>query len=221
MALGTAPSAYATLVYDNSVNDLLSRFNPGTVEVGDQIILAGGATAYVPTSFVFQYFLVGNGIPPGAGTIASAVIRFYANDGVLFNGYSTPGTKLWDSGPFSVTGTTRQALAFGASDLTGVTLPSTFTWSIQFSDIPSGERAGVDLYGPVSVGQNYVDYWHNTGTELLPVWELREFPGGTPAVDFAAMLEAELIPEPSTVATAVLFGFGAIAFVRGRRHRAF
>jgi len=29
------------LIYDNSVNDLVTRFNPGTLEVGDQIWLDG------------------------------------------------------------------------------------------------------------------------------------------------------------------------------------
>src|SRR5439155_21249509 len=43
-------------VYDNSVNDLLFRFDPGTLEVGDEIILSGPAEELAEFSFEFWGF---------------------------------------------------------------------------------------------------------------------------------------------------------------------
>jgi len=211
--LVTVPAALAQLVvYDNSVNDLTGRFNPGTVEVGDQIVLQGSSPTDVPTKFSFEYYQVNGANAAGSGGLAE--ITFYANDGALYNGYATPGTVLWNSGTFSIGGTTRATMEFGASDLASFVgpLPSTLTWSIKFSGLTTGERAGLDLYSPAVVGQNYVDYWYN---HPVDGWQLLEFPGGVPDISFAAVME---VPEPSEFAVAL--GLGALAFGVFRRRKA-
>ncbi len=49
----TVSLSAATTIFDNSVNDLSVRFNPGTIEVGDQIMLAN--TERYLTYFDFEY----------------------------------------------------------------------------------------------------------------------------------------------------------------------
>src|ERR1044071_2733101 len=56
-------SALADVVYDNTANDLNFRFRPGTLEVGDEIILSGGAGNYL-TKFSFEFYGT-NGLPGG------------------------------------------------------------------------------------------------------------------------------------------------------------
>src|SRR6266566_3040139 len=45
---------FSSLVYDDSENDLVTRFDPGTIEVGDEIILAGSARHL--TKFILEYW---------------------------------------------------------------------------------------------------------------------------------------------------------------------
>ena len=52
--VATASRAGADTIYDNSKNDLLTRFNPGNLEVGDEIVLAGSAR-YL-TNFAFEFW---------------------------------------------------------------------------------------------------------------------------------------------------------------------
>src|SRR5712691_8015962 len=93
-------TAGAATIYDNSVNDLFTRFNPGTSQVGDEIGLAG--TERFLTNFSFEFWGT-NTASPGNVTFAGSVsarVSFYLNDGPLFNGYPTPGTMFFDSGLF-------------------------------------------------------------------------------------------------------------------------
>src|SRR6266851_219171 len=101
-----SPTLRATIIYDNSVNDLFTRFNPGTIEVGDEILL--GSTERYLTNFSFEYYGT-NTASPGNVTFAGSVqarIRFYQNDGAPFNGYATPGSVIYDSGWFGGFGPT-------------------------------------------------------------------------------------------------------------------
>ena len=67
-------SARADVVYNNSTGNLSVNFNPGSAEVGDEIILSGAARTV--TNFTFQYW--GNfTVDPSR----EARVRFYANDG--------------------------------------------------------------------------------------------------------------------------------------------
>jgi hypothetical protein len=203
----TAQTARADLVYDNSTNDLLIRFNPGTNEVGDEIILAPGAR--IVTNFIFQYWGLNF-----SGT-EKVEVRFYANNGTnSLSGWPVPGTLLYDSGPFSIGATPRNTLVFDLNSLTvGVPVPLTgpvptdFTWSVQFSGLGPLASAGVDQYGTTSnsfgAGWSYPDVWVNTGNGY---WELRT---NTVPINFAAQIYA--IPEPTVVVFGLLGGLALLA----------
>ena len=81
-------SASATDIYNNSTNDLSIRFNPGALQVGDEINLVQQPMFRNITNFSFEYY----GLASGA-TFAGAVqarIRFYENNGLPVNGFVTP-----------------------------------------------------------------------------------------------------------------------------------
>ena len=175
---------FYSLVYDNSLNDLVTRFNPGANEVGDEIILDG--TARYLTTFTLEYWGACAGTA-FAGPV-NARLRFYRNDGPAFNGYATPGAVLFDSGNFAISPTARATLTFN-DFVTGATvpltgpLPNSFTWSIQFSGMQGQDQAGIDLFSPPIVGQDYPDYWERTSG----AWQLKQ--GGV-AMDFTALAYA-------------------------------
>ena len=158
-----SPLFGATTIFDNSVNDLLTRFNPGTAEVGDQIVLA--TTERMITTFSFEYYAMNKvGYPNLQGSVQGRV-RFYLNDGSLFNGYNAPGTGLFDSGWFPVPSTTtpRDTFVFNAgSDFPsgGLYVPaSEMTWSVEFQGLGFADEVGLDIYSPPVVGSDYPDYW--------------------------------------------------------------
>lgn len=204
----------ADVVYNNSTNDLGIRFNIGTAEVGDEIVLAG--TYRLITNFVFQYWgenFSGN---------ETARVRFYANDGTnapAGTNIFVPNTLLYDSGTFSVGATPRSTLIFDQSTLNGgVLVPDSFTWSVQFFGVESGESAGVDLYSPPTVGGNYLEFWENAGSFD---WQYRSiiFNGTNVPANFGAFIEAT-VPEPSALSIAMLaFAFGLSLWTTKRGDR--
>ena len=200
---------HGAVLFDN-LNTPLGLFNTGSgQQVGDEIVLAGGAATI--TGFSFEYF----GSNFGSG-VEKAEVFFYKNDGSLSAGYASPNTLLWDSGVFSITetinassppGTAYNALAsFSATDLGGgVAVPGDFTWAVVFTGIGAGESAGTILSSaPPTAGLDYNDYWLNTGTVSSPNWQLMV--SSTQAIDFLAQVST---PEPSSFA---LFGTGLIGF---------
>ena len=210
LALSLSLPAAAEVLYDNTTNDQNQRFDPGTSEVGDQIILAN--TGFL-TSFSFEYFGMANQTTGFAGNPEGRV-QFYRMNGAPVSGYASPGTSFYDSGWFSIPSLTeRSTMNFTAGQdfpLTGLFLPTTeITWSIQFRGLGTGDSLGVDIYSPPTVGGNYDDYWINTGSG----WALRQdaFP-----IDFAARFEAN-IPEPSSITLLVVGGLGMFLMRRNRR----
>lgn len=179
----------ADTIYDNSTNDQLVRLDPGTLEVGDEIVLAG--TARYLTNFSFEYW--GTSLTPGqfAGNV-EVCIRFYMNNGIAVSGYPSPGTKFYESGWFAIQPSERTVLEYVTpADLPpqGLLIPATeMTWSAQFRGLGFGDAAGVDLYGPVSAGLGYPDYWVNT----LTGWQLET--NSTSAINFAAQFKASQTP---------------------------
>ncbi len=173
------------------MNDLQARFNPGGLEVGDEIGLAG--TARYLTNFSFEYWGTnGTGDPYFAGNV-EARIRFYRNDGPPFNGYAAPGSVLYDSGWFPVPGPTpRSTLVFVAgSDFPaeGLFLPvSELTWSVQFQGMAPSDSLGVDLFSPPALGYDFTDYWQKDEG-----WSLKT---NLVSMDFAARMEASEAPRP-------------------------
>lgn len=177
---------FDNLVYDNSVNDLNNRFNTGSLEVGDEIVLAG--TERYIRKFVFEYWGANSSQASFVGNV-QARVRFYANDGTNFNGYPTPATVLYDSGNFPVAATPRSTLII--EDFTNAVVPlnlpvpsTNFTWSVQFSGLGAGDSAGPDLFSPPVVGGSYPDYWEHAAGN----WSLKTNP--LVALDFAALVYA-------------------------------
>jgi hypothetical protein len=204
LGAGFLQVARADTIFNNSTNDLSTRFNPGTLEVGDEILLAGSAR-YL-TNFSFEYWgtTYGTNGASFAGPV-EARVRFYVNDGSLFHGYATPSTMFYDSGWFDGFGPTpRFTLDFLAgSDFSGsgLFIPSSdITWSVQFQGMGAGDAVGVDIYSPPVVGADYPDYWENNGGWTL---ETNDVP-----MDFATVWEASVsaVPEPSAVALLFLGG---------------
>ena len=214
----TLPLGAATPIFDNSVNDLTVRFDPGTYEVGDQILLAN--TERYLTEFSFEFWGT-NTLSPGNATFAGAVearVQFYRNDGAPFNGYATPDNAFFTSPWFSVgTPTARSTLIFTAG--VGLDFPSgglyipvdEMTWSVQFRGMGATDSVGVDIYSPPVVGADYPDYWQNNGGS----WTLLT---NTVPMNFAARMDANAtIPEPSVVALLLAGGLGILTL--GRRLR--
>ena len=215
----TLPLSAATAIFDNSANDLLVRFDPGTYEVGDEIMLA--STERYLTDFDFEFWGTNTASPTSFAGAVQARVRFYENNGALFNGYyATPGTNFYDSGWFSVASPTERSIFIftAGSDFPdgGLFIPmpittSNMTWSVQFQGMGATDSVGVDIYSPPAVGQDYPDYWQNDGTG----WRLMT--NGVP-MDFAARFYAnETIPEPSTFALALVGGLGILTLVRRLR----
>jgi hypothetical protein len=214
----------AATIFDNSQNDLLTRFNPGTVEVGDQVILAG--TERYLTEFRLEYWGT-NALDPlnlAFDGNVQARVRFYLNDGTPFNGYDTPGTMFYDSQWFSLNvpglgPPARSTILFQAGiDFVdgGLLLPvagepgDEFTWSIQFRGMSVNDSIGIDLYSPPVIGSDYPDYWQNTGA----AWLLQT---NAVPMDFAALMTANQVPEPSS--TALWIGGGVILLTLTNRMR--
>jgi hypothetical protein len=211
----TLPLSAAT-IFNNTTNDLAIRFNPGTTEVGDQILL-GGTERYL-TNFSFEYWGA-NSIHMNSfsGTI-QARVKFYLNNGALFNGYASPGFNFFNSDWFSVPAPTdRSTFNFTAGvglDFAprGLLIPaSSMTWSVQFQGMGLGDTVGVDIYSPPGVGQDYPDYWQNSGG-----WQLMTNSVGP--MDFGARLDAT-VPEPSVLALSVFGGLGLLIVARRLRRK--
>jgi hypothetical protein len=210
-------------------NQYVLNFSNGQ-EIGDQIYLANYLTDPYLTGFSFIYSST-NSIFSGP---VMADVRFYLNNGVPTNGYSTPGTLFYDTGAFGIQApeyyygplTNTAILTFDQSDLytnasmnmnPSMQMPSNFTVSVSFSGLAGSDQVGLNDFEPPTVGTNYGDYWFNTGTG----WELltNSVPGV--AVGFGLVFTAttEPVPEPATLCLAVVGA--ALLLVVTRRRRLF
>jgi hypothetical protein len=213
LALNLASAQPAELVYDNSANDLGSNLNPGVLEVGDQVLL-GGTERWL-SEFTFEYWGFNTVTPNEFSGNVNSRIRFYLNDGPELPGIpgsAVPNTVFYDSGAFEIDPTPRATLTLSdfateAAVPLARDLPETFTWTVQFSGLGENDSAGVTIYSPPTVGNNFPDYWVNEeGTWNLLADENID-------MDFAARFSA--IPEPSTIG---LFAIGlASILLMGRR----
>lgn len=182
----------AAVIFDNSVHDLVTRFTPGTNEVGDEILL-GSPERYL-TNFSFEFWGTNTANSNTFSGPVEARVRFYQNNGEPFNGYPSPGDMFYDSDWFALAPTPRSTEVFTlGSDFawTGLFLPvtSNMTWSVQFQGMGATDSVGVDIYSPPVTGQDYPDFWLNTnGT-----WLLLTNNSGV-HIDFAARMEASAQP---------------------------
>lgn len=189
-----AGSAQAATVYDNST--LTGQFKPLTAESGDQITLSSSPERIVST-FQFEYFA---SLAGSSGQ--TATLRFYDNTGAG----GTPNALLFDSGAFPIQNGSKTLTVQNLS----VTVPNSFTWTVQFSGLGVGESAGLFISDPPSIGSSANDFWINQGG----VWTLNQINGGASPANFSARVVA--VPEPGVVALALLGG-AALLTVRFSR----
>ena len=214
LGMGLPLPAQVQVIYNNSTNDLHTRFSPGTSEVGNEIMLAG--TDRFLTTFSFEYWGINTANRTSFSSPIEARLQFYENNGTPFNGYPTPGTSFYDSGWFSVpTPTERSTFIFTAGmDFSshGLLIPTDdMTWTIQFQGMGQTDSVGVDLYSPPVVGQgmNFDDYWQ-LGAEG---WTL--LTNSVSPMGFGAYMEAN-IPEPSTLTLSIIGGLCLLTLARRR-----
>ncbi len=212
--LGWPAPLSAQVLFDNTVHDLSTRFNPGTYQVGDEINLATtGNLMY----FSFEWYGTNTIHPASFSGPIQAEVRMYYNNGAPlygppYNLYPTPGTMFHDEtflfSAVGATPTARSTFEFVAGvDFPSGGLPITspdITWSVQFTGLGAGDEVGLDIYSLPVVGQDYPDYWQNDGTG----WTLQT---NTVAMDFGAYMAA---PEPSSMTLSLLGGVGILFAVR-------
>ncbi|HWI59787.1 MAG TPA: hypothetical protein VNZ22_21340, partial [Bacillota bacterium] len=159
---GTLPLSAASL-YDNS-GSLLAPVEPGTYEIGDQIVLTGG-DLFTLSGFSFQYWGTSANNTSFTGLDANGVqvqVSFYLNNGAAdpVSGEATPGTRLWQSSWFGINPDADGALLqYDAVNdgFSGVTLPSSFTWSVKFQGMSTTDHVGVDSFSR-ALGAAGMDY---------------------------------------------------------------
>ena len=212
ICLLTAAAPAAPLIYNNGVSYSGRYLNPGTNEVGDEIILGPGGR--VASTFQFEYYSTSL---PGP-TLNQFRVQFYRNDGSLLGPGPTgptflPTTVIYNSDwqtlapPFDPSG--RNTYFFDLT-YTNLVLPDRFTWSVQFRGLDAGETNGVSIYDPPSLGNGTDDYWLRNAAGA---WELRAT-NGLP-ISFGAQISA--VPEPSTYVLAILGGLCGLAVLNRRR----
>ena len=223
--MASSASLTAAVLYNNTSTDLSKNFSLGnsgntSIEAGDQVVL--NTTHVTPTIQNFQFGAWAQGYT-GNPTVQGQV-RFYANNGAG----GAPGSVLYNSGLFPIALQTIGGGAIGnASDITyyqinfttadfgnNLVVPKNMTWSVQFSDLQGGEL-GVRLFSPPTVGQNWTDYWENSGS-----WTRMVGAGPLAGVnmDFNGYFDGLTVPEPAPMlAMGVLGAIGS--FVAWRRSR--
>ena len=188
------PVLAGEIVYDNSAHYLEKVLYSGT-EYGDEINLGG--VARTVTDFIFEYY--GDFIPQGDEV---GRVRFYANDGGTYaQGYTRPGTLLYESGFFPLDpGQHSQAF-----NVPSIVVPDTLTWTVEFRGLTmlAGDRAGLLNYNPVTVGSPSRNdfYWKKDPNG----WAPHGTTSGVP-LNFGARVIA--VPEPTSLQ--FLFASGMI-----------
>jgi hypothetical protein len=203
----------ATVVYDNSATSSdLHRDLPAVNgnEYGDEITLAAGPRQV--SQFEFEYFLSGN-----ASGDEKAQVVFHAMDGPMITRTLPDGSSIQVQAPGSVLFTSPVLslnIGFNTGVATGlnITAPDNFTWSVTFTGIDAGETAGLRMYDPVAVGSSFSDFWLKSGG----TWSLDvvtdSITGATVPANFGARVSA--VPEPTTMALALLAGLGLLGYRR-------
>jgi hypothetical protein len=191
---------------------LRKYFNP-LVEYGDEIILdstQGEIVECTITSLTFEYVGVnfsGN---------EQARLRFYLNDGPFYGTAGRkPGTLVYESAPFNIVGSPT-GYAYRKGGLSLPLMPGRFTWTIEFLGLSGNESAGLSIYNPPRLGNNYNDYWERAGSD----WMLKTVPGFP--MNFGALIEASdviyaPIPEPTSLAWCAAYALLMVGGLMGRK----
>ncbi len=150
LAVG-AFAAKAEVVYDNTTTGIPVSHNLGTEEGGDQVVLAG------TERFVTELEIAFESSYPGT---ASLRVRMYMNDDnddPMNDGPDgKPGTVLYDS----LVMVDVQVAGFNTLIVNpDVTVPDTFTWTLQRVD---GANLQMPRYGPPTIGSSGDFFWVNS-----------------------------------------------------------
>jgi hypothetical protein len=230
-----AQDVQGQVIYDNtgttsSTTTQQGNYTFGTPQAGNEIVVGNGVSKYDITSFAVQFFLTPNvsGTPfSGSPTVT---LNLYYNTGPDFGAttYAEPGTSFYSS-TFTATAftpTSGQVLTFTPNV---VAQDPDFTWTLTFNNVPAGDSYGLSIFNnsqvnthgvPVpATGANYNDAWVNSGTPSSPSWSLVQSttgsnPPNTPGLQFGALVDGSVVPEPSTIALGIL---GACGFLARRR----
>ena len=186
------------IVYNNTTTSLGQQYT-SDLEFGDQVTLDGANRLL--SQFQFEYFA---SLTPAASK--QGLLRIYQNNGTG----GAPNTLVFESNPFTLNNSFNQVIITG---ITGVTLPSTFTWTVAFAGLTGSEAGGLLLYNPPSFGSSADDFWQKNA---FGVWGLQRLPGSGSTANFGAKITA--VPEPGTVQIAMLGGFCYLGFLLFRRH---
>jgi hypothetical protein len=219
----------ADVLYQNNTTGTGDVFYFGNGQQAGQEIWLGTTVPEYLTNFSFEYYSPN---PIWSGTV-TADVKFYENNGSPTNGYNSPSTLFYDSGPvdfpnpatFNGNSLSNTLIAiYELSDLQyppgGVVLdpnfvlPTNFTFTITFSGLTGGETVGLPIFEPTTVGTNYGDYWYDASGN----WELltnSAFP-----VPFNAEFNGSVTstPEPTVLCLGAL-GVAALTVMARRRQR--
>jgi len=186
-------TVHAGLIYNNSTVDTGNSLNLVNGQMtGNEIVMGNPYPSDSLSNFSFEIY---SPLATFSGNVQMEVY-LYANNGTPFNGYPTPYTTIYDSGAFALD-TPQQFEGMNAVTLdfdllpTPITVPRDFTLAVVVTGLAGGDTVGMELFDPPTVGQNYGDYWLNSGSG----WTLN-----TNAVptDFGSQFFGSPIPEPST-----------------------
>jgi hypothetical protein len=214
--LSVSATGFAAIVYDNSTGDLNRTYipspNPNGVEFGDEINLAG--VDRIVNNFKFEYFL-----SAAASGNETAQLVIFANDGAPITRTNPDGTTFQVPSPSTVLYTSpvlSLATGFQTAEASGFEFlsPDTFTWAVTFQGVEAGEIAGLRIYDPPTVGTSFADFWERSNGTWNTFLINDAVSGAIPA-NFAARVSA--VPEPTTVAMALLAGLGWIGYLGYKR----
>ena len=197
--------SFSATVYDNTTTDLGQQYSPTppTLEFGDQITL-DPLTAGMRTLSRIDFYASLNNAP--SASVQSVILRLYANTGVN----NSPDTTPFYTSELIPLANGSQTYGLVPPSGSIFTLPETFTWTVQFSNLGAGETGGLLLYGPPTTGTSFNDFWQKDGAGA---WSTQVAPG-LAFNDFAARVTA--VPEPGVL---VLGGLGALLLIGLKRFR--
>jgi len=212
LGLSTVISAHADVVFDNTQGNLHAMY-VSPVEYGDEIKLAPGS-ARQAQEFQFTYY-------SNYDLRSGAVVRLYKNDGASVLGAASPGTLLYQSSAFDIkksdTSNPNNVVAntavFNLSN-SGLILPNTLTWTVEFSGVGSGNDASALVFDAPTVGSSYSDFWKKGSSG----WDLLVFGNGTKA-NFNAKLSATTptgVPDSGSTLAFLGLGMAGVCVLRRR-----
>jgi len=188
-------------------------------EIGNEIVLNPGATL---NSISIEYY------SPSA-TLSSSVgidVTLYEQNGTAVNGFTTPGTELFNSGYYyggsaGSLPTGYQVVTFTTSDFAAgalngwapnYALPTDLTLAVTFTGLDANDV--VDLPLANTTPGTYGDYWVNNGSG----WVLTS--DSSTAGNLVMALDGTgTVPEPTTLGLAAIGGAALLGLNKLRRKR--